>query len=247
MRILDAYNAIYLGGLMQESLLWPGGNTLIHWALETLWDAHEKSWLALLSQKIEEELTGLNSDGKRKSEPPKGYAQSSRASLFLLFPIVQQLYERFLKLWKTDKKFKDFDNRGSRRNSHWEETNTKGVLNTGIHVEGSGPGVEGRGRRGLFSSVQLLSCVQLVATPWTVARQASLSITNSQSLLKLMSTESVMPSNHLILFVPFSPCLQSFPASGSFQIVSSLHQVAKVLEFQLQHQSFQWTFKTDFL
>ena len=45
--------------------------------------------------------------------------------------------------------------------------------------------------------------------------------------------------------VPFS-CLQSFPASGSFQ-VSSLHQVAKVLEFQLQHQSFQWIFRTDFL
>ena len=49
------------------------------------------------------------------------------------------------------------------------------------------------------SSVQLLSRVQLSATPWTAARQTSLSITNSQSLLKLMSVESVMPSNHLIL------------------------------------------------
>ena len=49
------------------------------------------------------------------------------------------------------------------------------------------------------SSVQLLSCVQLFATPWTAAQQASLSITNSQSLLKLMSIESVIPSNHLIL------------------------------------------------
>ena len=49
----------------------------------------------------------------------------------------------------------------------------------------------------LFSSVQLLSCVQLFATPWTAARQASLSINNSWSLLKLMSIESVMPSNHL--------------------------------------------------
>ena len=47
--------------------------------------------------------------------------------------------------------------------------------------------------------------------------------------------------------VPFSSCLQSFPASGSFEWVSSLHQVARVLEFQLQHQSFQWTFRTDFL
>ena len=50
-----------------------------------------------------------------------------------------------------------------------------------------------------FSSVQSLSPVQLFATPWTATRQASLSITNSQSLLKLMSLESVMPSNHLIL------------------------------------------------
>ena len=50
-----------------------------------------------------------------------------------------------------------------------------------------------------FSSVQSLSRAQLFATPWTVARQASLSITNSRSLLKLMSFESVMPSNHLIL------------------------------------------------
>ena len=50
-----------------------------------------------------------------------------------------------------------------------------------------------------FSSVQLLSHVRLFATPWIAACQASLSITNSQSLLKLMSIESVMPSNHLIL------------------------------------------------
>ena len=53
-----------------------------------------------------------------------------------------------------------------------------------------------------FSSVQLLSRVRLFATPWTAARQASLSITNSQSLLKLMSIDSVMPSNHLILCCP---------------------------------------------
>ena len=50
-----------------------------------------------------------------------------------------------------------------------------------------------------FSSVQSLSCVQLFATPWTAAHQASLSITKSLSLLRLMSIESVMPSNHLIL------------------------------------------------
>ena len=51
--------------------------------------------------------------------------------------------------------------------------------------------------------VQLLSCVQLFVTPWTAAYQASLSFTISQSLLKLMSIESVMPSNHLILCCPF--------------------------------------------
>ena len=54
----------------------------------------------------------------------------------------------------------------------------------------------------LFSSVQLLSRVRLFATPWTAARQASLSITNSQSLLRLMSIESGMPSSHLILCHP---------------------------------------------
>ena len=67
-----------------------------------------------------------------------------------------------------------------------------------------------------FSWVQLLSHVQHFATPWTAARQASLSIINSQSLPKLVSIELVMPSNHLILCCPFSSCLQFFPASGSF-------------------------------
>ena len=60
------------------------------------------------------------------------------------------------------------------------------------------------------------SDVWLFATPWTAACQDSLSISNSQSLLKLISIESVMPSNHFILYVLFSSCLQSFPASGSF-------------------------------
>ena len=67
-------------------------------------------------------------------------------------------------------------------------------------------------------SVQLLSRVWLFVTPWTAACQASLSITNSQSLLKLMSITSVMPFNHLILCRPFSSCLQPFPASGFFPI-----------------------------
>ena len=64
----------------------------------------------------------------------------------------------------------------------------------------------------LYQLVQSLSHVQLFVTPWTAARKASLSITNSQSLLKLMSIKLVMPSNHLILF----SCLQSFQASESF-------------------------------
>ena len=68
----------------------------------------------------------------------------------------------------------------------------------------------------IISSVQSLSHVWVFVTPWTAARQASLSVTNSRSLFKLMSIKSVMPPNHLILYRPFSSCLQSFPASGSF-------------------------------
>ena len=68
-----------------------------------------------------------------------------------------------------------------------------------------------------FPSVQLLSCIRLFATPWTAAHQASLSITNSWSLLKLMSIESVMPTISSSV-VPFSSWLQSFPTSGSFQM-----------------------------
>ena len=71
--------------------------------------------------------------------------------------------------------------------------------------------------------------------------QASLSITNSKSLLKLTSIESVMPSNQLILCRPLLLLPSIFP-SIIFKWVSSSHQVAKVLKFQLQHQSFQWTF-----
>ena len=60
------------------------------------------------------------------------------------------------------------------------------------------------------------SSVQSLTSPWTVAHQASLSFTNSRSLLKLMFIESVMPSNISSSVIPFSSCLQSFPASGSF-------------------------------
>ena len=71
---------------------------------------------------------------------------------------------------------------------------------------------------GRFSLIQLLSRVWLFATPWTGAGQASLSITNSWGLLKLMSIESAKPSKILSSVVPFSSHLQSFPASRSFQM-----------------------------
>ena len=69
-----------------------------------------------------------------------------------------------------------------------------------------------------FSLVHLLSCVWLFAIPWTAARQASLSITNTWSWLKLMSIVLVMPPNHSILCHPLSSLLHSFPAWGSFQM-----------------------------
>ena len=97
------------------------------------------------------------------------------------------------------------------------------------------------------SSVQSLSWVWLFETPWTAAHQATLSITNSLSLLKLRSIESVMPSNHLIFCHPLFLLPSIFPSVRVFSNVSSLHQVAKVLELQLQHQSFQWIFRIDFL
>ena len=80
----------------------------------------------------------------------------------------------------------------------------------------------------------LLSCVQLFVTPWTTACQASLSFTISQSVLKLMSIESVMPSSHLMLCHPLLlPSM--FPSIRVFS--NELALQIKVLELQLQHQS----------
>ena len=93
-----------------------------------------------------------------------------------------------------------------------------------------------------FSSVQSFSCVRFFVTPWTAAHQASLSITNSGSLPKFMSIESVMPSNHFILCHPLLLLPSIFPSIREW--VSSLYHVAKVLEFQLQYQ---WTLRTDLL
>ena len=73
-----------------------------------------------------------------------------------------------------------------------------------------------------LSSVQSLSRVWLFATPWTAARQASLSIINSQSLCKLMSIESVMPSNHLILCHPLLLLPSIFPSIRVFSNESAL-------------------------
>ena len=95
-------------------------------------------------------------------------------------------------------------------------------------------------------SQSVSSVAQLCPTLWDPmdcsARQASLSITNSQSLLKLMSIQPSHP-----LSSPSPPAFNLSQHWGLFQGVSSLHQVAKVLEFQLHHQSFQWIFKTDLL
>ena len=73
-----------------------------------------------------------------------------------------------------------------------------------------------------FSSVQSLSCVRLFVTPWTEAHQASLSITNSQSLLKLMTIKSVMPSNHFILCHPLLLLPSIFPSIRVFSNESVL-------------------------
>ena len=75
---------------------------------------------------------------------------------------------------------------------------------------------------GNFNSFQPLSCVRLFATPWTAARQASLSIVNSQSLLKLMSIKSVMPSSHLIFCHPLLLPPSIFPSIRVFSNESAL-------------------------
>ena len=100
-----------------------------------------------------------------------------------------------------------------------------------------------------LSSVQFSSVAQSCPTVWDPMdwrMPGTLSITNSRSLLKLMSIESVMSSNHLTLCRPLLLLLAMFPSIRVFSNESAL-QVAKVLEFQLQHQSFWWIFRIDFL
>ena len=113
-----------------------------------------------------------------------------------------------------------------------EGGHTSGSPISKMHIVGEGPGETPSALRCLsylinsfltgiksvqFSSVQLLSHVQLFATPWTAACQASLSITNSCSLLKLMSIESVIPSNHLILCQPLLLLPSIFSSIGLFK------------------------------
>ena len=97
--------------------------------------------------------------------------------------------------------------------------------------------------------ILLFSCcrVRLFATQWTAVRQASLSITNSQSLFKLMSIEWVMPSNHLILCRPFSSCLQSFSASGSFQTSQLFTSGGQSVGVSASASVLPITSRTDFL
>ena len=96
------------------------------------------------------------------------------------------------------------------------------------------------------SSVQSLSHVWLFATPWTSACQASLSITNFRTHTHVhWVCDAIQPSHPLLS--PSPPALNLSQYQGLFKWVSSLHQLAWVLEFQLQHQSYQWTPRTDLL
>ena len=92
-----------------------------------------------------------------------------------------------------------------------------------------------------FSSVQSFSRVRLFATPWIAAHQASLSNTNSRSSLELKSIECMMPSSHLILYLPLILLPSIFPSMRVFsnESTNSSQEVGKALEFQLWHHSFQ--------
>ena len=108
-----------------------------------------------------------------------------------------------------------------------------------------------------FSSVQSPSSVQLFVIPWTAARQASLSITNSQSLLRFMSIESVMPSNHLILLLPsVFPSIRIFssesvlcirwPKYWSFSFsISPSNKYSGLISFRIIHFAIHQTLTQD--
>ena len=138
-------------------------------------------------------------------------------------------------MWRLDFAILVRDLRRNRTNSTHTYTHTHTIYLT-IHVS-------------IYLSLSSCCSVAQLCQPLCdptdyTAHQASLSLTISWSLLKLMSIESVMPSNHLILCHPL--LLPPSIFQDLFQWVSSLHQVAKVLELQHQHQSFQWIFRFDF-
>ena len=97
----------------------------------------------------------------------------------------------------------------------------------------------------ILSSVQSLSCVRLFVNPWITAYQDYLSITNTQSLQTHVHRvgDAIQPSHPLSSPSPTAP--NPSQHKSLFQWVNSLHKVVKVLEFHLQHQSFQWTLRTD--
>ena len=99
----------------------------------------------------------------------------------------------------------------------------------------------------ISSSVQLSSRVQLFATPWTAACQASLSITTPEVYPNPCPFSRWCHPTISSSVIPFSSCPQSFPASGSFPMSQLFTSGGQRLEFQLQHQSFQWTPRTDLL
>ena len=94
--------------------------------------------------------------------------------------------------------------------------------------------------------VQAPSRVQLFVTPWTAARQASLCLTISWSLPTFMFIALVMPSSHLILWHPLLLLLSILPSIGDFSKELAVCIMTKILELQLQHQSFRWIFRVDF-
>ena len=93
---------------------------------------------------------------------------------------------------------------------------------------------------------QPASFVRLFAGSWIATRQASLSLAIFRSLPKFMSIESVISSSHLILWHVLLLLPSVFPSIRDICRVSCLHQMTKILEFQLQHQALQWTFRVDF-
>ena len=112
-----------------------------------------------------------------------------------------------------------------RRHTHswWTDGNMLTIVNYLRNVNQNNNEILTHACKNQFSSVQTLSCVWLLVTPWTAAGQASLSITNSRSLLKLMSIESVMPSNHLILCCSLLLMPSIFSSTRVFSDESALH------------------------